>query len=112
MPTDPIAASSLLLPPKRPLFLNDLALPAPLVIVVLAPHPDDFDAIGVALRLLQLQVHLIHVAVLTTGVNGVVDGWNGARSAGEKAELREAEQRASCEYFGLLVVCFFFLCLW
>src|SRR3569833_971849 len=101
MPTDPIADSSLLLPPERPLFLNDLALPAPLVIVVLAPHPDDFDAIGVALRHLQRQGHLIHVAVMTTGVNGVEDGWNGARSAGEKAELREAEKRASCEYIGL-----------
>jgi len=112
MPTDPIADSSLLLPPERPLFLNDLALPAPLVIVVLAPHPDDFDAIGVALRHLQRQGHLIHVAVLTTGVNGVEDGWNGARSAGEKAELREAEQRASCEFFGLPAERLTFLRLW
>lgn len=112
MPIDTLSAFPLSLPAERPLFLNALALPAPLSIVVLAPHPDDFDAIGVTMRLLQRQGHALHVAVLTAGANGVEDGWNGARSLEEKAMLREAEQRASCAFFGLPEERLSFLRLW
>jgi LmbE family N-acetylglucosaminyl deacetylase len=97
MPSHPLDAifSSL------PLQLPELRFPAPLTVVVLAPHPDDFDAIGVSMRLLHQQEHEIHVAVLTAGANGIEDGWNGLHGVAEKAALRETEQQASCRFFGL-----------
>ena len=100
------------LPSRRPLLLPELALPAPLTVVMLAPHPDDFDAIAVTMRFLQQHGHLLHVAVLTAGANGVEDGWNGARDAAAKTALREAEQRASCSFFGLAPERLRFLRLW
>ena len=39
--------------------------------------------------------------MLTRGVSGVEDGYAGAHTAEEKVSLREAEQRASSEQFGL-----------
>src|SRR6476661_4799067 len=86
---------------ELPLSLSGIVLPAPLTIVVLAPHPDDFDAMAVSLRYLQTQGHTVHVAVLTAGANGVEDGWQGAQTPDEKAAIREAEQQASCHFFGL-----------
>lgn len=88
-------------PAHRPLVLEEILFPEPLSVVVLGPHPDDFDAIGVSMRFLHRQGHVIHVAVLTGGANGIEDGWNGLNSSEEKAAQREAEQRASCRYFGL-----------
>ncbi|WP_241673001.1 PIG-L deacetylase family protein [Lacisediminimonas profundi] len=88
----------------------DLTVPA--TIVVLAPHPDDFDAIGVTMRWLQSLGHQIHVAVLTSGANGVKDGWQGATQPSEKAAIREAEQRSSCAFFGLPPERLSFLRLW
>ncbi|MGV3571501.1 MAG: PIG-L deacetylase family protein [Ramlibacter sp.] len=67
----------------------------------MAPHPDDFDAIALSLRHLQARGHRLRVAVLTTGASGVDDGFEGAVDDGAKARLREAEQRASCDLFGL-----------
>jgi LmbE family N-acetylglucosaminyl deacetylase len=101
-----------LFPEHRPLLLPDLELPARSTVVVLAPHPDDFDAIAVSMRYLHRQGHEIHVAVLTSGANGVEDGWNGARCMEEKKALREAEQRASCGFFGLPMDRLVFLRLW
>jgi LmbE family N-acetylglucosaminyl deacetylase len=106
------AAPLLALPAQRPLSLSDLALPAPLTVVVLAPHPDDFDAIAVSLHYLHAQGHAIHVAVLTAGANGVDDGWNGVQGLEQKAALRQAEQRASCAWFGLSMDRLVFLRLW
>jgi LmbE family N-acetylglucosaminyl deacetylase len=97
---------------RLPVSLADLPLPAPLTILVLAPHPDDFDAIGVSMRFLQQQTHQIHVAVLTSGASGVEDGWSGASDSGSKAKLREAEQRKSCAFFGLPEDRLSFLRLW
>nr|WP_217346594.1 PIG-L family deacetylase [Noviherbaspirillum sp. L7-7A]MBV0881059.1 PIG-L family deacetylase [Noviherbaspirillum sp. L7-7A] len=70
-------------------------------IAVLAPHRDDFDAIAITLRHLHRKGHEIHLAVLTSGANGIEDGWRGAHGALEKGALREAEQRATCAFFGL-----------
>jgi len=70
-------------------------------VAVLAPHPDDFDAIGVTMRNLHRKGHHIELAVLTGGANGVPDGFGGATTAEDKARVREAEQRASCAFFGL-----------
>jgi LmbE family N-acetylglucosaminyl deacetylase len=97
---------------RLPMRLSDMALPVPLTVLVLAPHPDDFDAIGVSMRFLHQQGHSIHVAVLTTGASGVEDGWNGANDAAGKARLREAEQKKSCAFFGLPEGRLSFLHLW
>lgn len=97
---------------RLPMSLNDLALPGSLTMLVLAPHPDDFDAIAVSLHFFHRQGHAIHVAVLTSGANGVEDGWNGADDVQSKAKLREAEQRKSCARFGLPEERLRFLRLW
>ena len=102
----------LLQPTGGPRSLRELALPGPLQILVLAPHPDDFDAIGLTLRHLHGQGHRLHVAVLTTGASGVDDGFEGAHDDAAKAALREAEQRASCAFFGLAPERLSFLRLW
>lgn len=81
-------------------------------VLVLAPHPDDFDAIGVTLRELHAQGHELHLAVLTGGANGVDDGFDGAIDAAQKVALREAEQLASCAFFGLPAGRCRFLRLW
>ncbi len=103
--------SSLLTGP-RPLHLDALALPSPLRIVMLAPHPDDFDAIGVSMRFLHAQGHTIDVAVLTSGASGVEDGFGNAHTVAAKAALREAEQKASCAFFGLPAAQLTFMRLW
>lgn len=95
-----------------PTVLTDLAAQPRMTVLVLAPHPDDFDAIGVSLRQLQRGGHTLHLAVLTDGAHGVDDGFAGASTAGEKAALRQAEQRASCRFFGLPDSCCHFLGLW
>lgn len=100
------------LPSHRPLTWSELPLASPLEVVVLAPHPDDFDAIGVTLRRLHKQGHNLHLAVLTSGANGIEDGWNGMHDAAAKAAAREAEQRASCEFFGLSSDSLNFLRMW
>lgn len=99
-------------PGRGPRALRDLVFPAPLAILVLAPHPDDFDAIGLTLRHLHQQGHAIEVGVLTTGASGVEDGFAGAHDAASKASLREAEQRESCAFFGLPAQRLHFLRLW
>jgi len=86
--------------------------PARMTVLVLAPHPDDFDAIGVTLRRLHEHGHELHLAVLTAGANGVDDGFGGAVTPDDKAALREAEQRASCAFFGLPETRCAFLRLW
>lgn len=78
-----------------------LALGKAARVAVLAPHPDDFDAIGVSMRHLQRAGCDIHVAVLTTGASGVEDGFGGAIANDQKAAIREHEQRESCRLFGL-----------
>jgi LmbE family N-acetylglucosaminyl deacetylase len=96
----------------RPLILSELRFPSALNVLVLAPHPDDFDAIAVSLRWLHEQGHAIVVAVLTAGANGIEDGWNGLAGNEAKTAIREAEQRASCERFGLHSDRLHFLRLW
>jgi LmbE family N-acetylglucosaminyl deacetylase len=101
-----------LLATGRPQSLRELVLPAPLNVLVLAPHPDDFDAIALTLRHLHDQGHAVHVAVLTAGASGVDDGFEGAFDDAAKAALREKEQRESCALFGLPPERLAFLRLW
>jgi LmbE family N-acetylglucosaminyl deacetylase len=105
-PLDPLLA----LPGPR--SLRALDWPRPLDVLVMAPHPDDFDAIGLTLRHLHGQGHRLQLAVLTGGAGGVEDGFEGAVDAAAKVALREAEQRASCAFFGLPDDRLHFLRLW
>ncbi len=70
-------------------------------ILVLAPHPDDFDAIGVSLRYFHGKGNPIYLAVATSGASGVEDSFCSPPTREAKGKLREEEQRASCRYFGL-----------
>jgi len=108
----PRALDALLQSGPRPRALRELAFQRSLQVLVLAPHPDDFDAIGLTLRHLSARGHALHVAVLTTGASGVEDGFAGAADAAAKAALREAEQRESCAFFGLPPQRLHFLRLW
>ena len=103
---------ALLSPREAPRALRDLAFPAALQVLVLAPHPDDFDAVGLTLRHLHAQGHVLHLAVLTRGASGVEDGFAGVQGDAAKAALREDEQRASCAFFGLPTERLHFLRLW
>jgi len=88
-------------PAKRPLALGDLQLPDRARVAVTGPHPDDFDAIAVAMRWFHRRGHVVELAVLTRGTSGVDDGYAGAHSVEQKTLLREQEQRESCALFGL-----------
>jgi LmbE family N-acetylglucosaminyl deacetylase len=82
---------------------ESLQLPdaAPALALALAPHPDDFDAIGVTMRRLHERGCALHLVVATTGASGVDDTDCTPPTWEAKAALREAEQRASCGFFGL-----------
>lgn len=110
--TDALELDSLFRACSRPTSLRELVFPRPLNILVVAPHPDDFDAIGLALHHLHGQGHHLQVAVLTSGASGVDDGFAGASDDSAKAALREAEQRESCAFFGLPPQRLHFLRLW
>jgi LmbE family N-acetylglucosaminyl deacetylase len=81
-------------------------------VLVLAPHPDDFDAIGVTLHWLMQRGHRLDLVVLTSGSSGVDDGFGGAVCIEQKTRLREREQLASCRLFGLPEERCHFLRLW
>ncbi len=93
-----------------PRALPDPPLPADLKILVLAPHPDDFDAIGVTLKRLLNNGNPIHVAVARTG-SGIEDAYCPGLTLAGKADLREKEQRQSLQFFGLSENCLTFLTL-
>lgn len=81
--------------------LDSLDLAYPCNVLVLAPHPDDFDAIGITLKQLFDRQCEITLAVITGGANGVEAGYKGAQSDQQKEQLRQLEQRQSCGFFGL-----------
>ena len=80
--------------------IPELSLPNTLRLVVLAPHPDDFDEIGVTLRFLSRNGNPIDVGVVCTG-SGVEDSYRPGITLADKADLREREQRRSLQFFGL-----------
>ncbi len=69
--------------------------------MVLAPHPDDFDEIGITMRFFNENGNSIYVAVLSSGASGVEDGFCSPSTRQVKGGVREQEQRASCQFFGL-----------
>lgn len=86
---------------NNPIPFQSLGLPEPLRVLVLAPHPDDSDAIGVTLRFLWENGNPLFVAVVTSGASGVEDTFCSPPTVEARARLREQEQRASCQFFGL-----------
>lgn len=87
---------------NRPAPTESIDFSSALRVLVLAPHPDDFDAIAITLRYLQARGNEIHLAVLSGGSKGVQDSYiNPPPSWEQKAQLRELEQRNSCDFFGL-----------
>ena len=93
-----------------PRDIRSLGLPGGLSLLMLAPHPDDFDAIGVTLKFLADNGHSLHVGVARTG-SGVEDAYRPGLTLAGKADLREREQRDSARFFGLPDRCLTFLSL-
>ena len=86
---------------NRPAPIDSIGFSPSLRLLVLAPHPDDFDAIAITLRYLQARGNEIHLAVLSGGSKGVQDSHTKPPTWEQKARLREKEQLDSCGFFGL-----------
>lgn len=67
-------------------------------LLVLAPHPDDFDEVGVTLRWFHERGHELHLAVVSGSASGVLDSFC---PPAEQAARREAEQLSATRFFGL-----------
>lgn len=94
----------------KPCAIPELSLPDSLRILVLAPHPDDFDAIGVTMKYFSQNGNSISAGVVRTG-SGVEDSYRPGLTLASKADLREQEQRRSLQFFGLPEENLTFLCL-
>lgn len=70
-------------------------------IKVIAPHPDDFDAIAVSLKMFKARSFPIEVYVLSGGSKGVQDEFLDSNNWELKAKAREQEQLESTRSFGL-----------
>ncbi len=93
----------------RPLLLEEVQWTPGLRILVLAPHPDDFDAVAVTLRFFRDRGDEIRLSVISSSPGGVEDNYCSPPTAGAKAALREREQQESCRLFGLPEDRLFFL---
>ncbi len=80
--------------------IHEGLIPAKLRVLVMGPHPDDFDAIAVTLRLLYEEGNPLHVAVIRTG-SGVQDDYASNLTLEKKMAIRDEEQKASVRFFGL-----------
>ena len=85
---------------NEPQSIRTLPIPVSLEILVLGPHPDDFDVIGVTLRLLKLNGNRIEVGVVRSAT-GVEHSYRPCLTMEAKSQIRENEQRKSCQFFGL-----------
>jgi LmbE family N-acetylglucosaminyl deacetylase len=86
---------------RSPVLLHSLQVSKELGILVLAPHPDDFDEIAITMRFFRDNGNPIYVAVLSSGASGVEDRFCSPPTRKAKGEIREKEQRNSCHFFGL-----------
>ena len=78
-------------------------------ILVLAPHPDDFEAVGITMRRFFKAGNTLNIYVLTSGASGVEDRFCPENPSNEnKRRLRQKEQRDSCRFFGLPEGCLHF----
>ena len=85
----------------RPAAVPAMRWPVELRLFVLAPHPDDFDAIGVTLRFFQQNGNPIQLAVVSGSASGVLDEFCAPSDKATKAVVREHEQHDSLRFFGL-----------
>jgi len=92
----------------RPHSIKDGLIGSTLKLLVLGPHPDDFDAIGATLKFLFSNNNPLEVAVAYTG-SGVEDAYRPGLTLETMAQLREHEQRNSLRFFGLPENCLTFL---
>ena len=93
-------ANAILAGRNLPCSFRDLAVPSNWRVAVLAPHPDDFDAVGITLKLLRENGNPIALAVINTG-SGVADSYRPGATRRDKARLRREEQENSLRFFGL-----------
>lgn len=93
----------------KPLILDDVKVPENIKIMVLAPHPDDFDAIAVTLKKFFKCGCSMTLAVVSGSASGVEDSFMQNFTGKTKAEIREYEQIESCRFFGLKEDNIFFL---
>jgi len=91
-----------------PVSLASAEVLSGLVVAVIGPHPDDFDAVAVTLRRLRDAGAAIHAFVCHTA-SGVEDGFCSPPTPAVKQWLREQEQRDSLRFFGLPDDCVTFL---
>ncbi len=70
-------------------------------ILVLAPHPDDFDAIAVTLKIFRDNGNSLELAVMSGAASGVEDSFCEKHPDLTKPQIREREQLESCKFFGL-----------
>lgn len=89
-----------LLPRNSPADLRSVVWPRPMTVLVTAPHPDDFDAIGVTLKYLMDRGHDIHALVAETG-SGIDKVYGAGMTQEDKRTLRIREQTGSLRFFGL-----------
>lgn len=82
-------------------LFNEIDIDKESKVLVLAPHPDDFDAIAVTLRIFRDNGNYIELAVISGAESGVEDSFCENHPAMTKAGIREEEQLASCSFFGL-----------
>lgn len=84
----------------RPLSIPSLSFLDGLKLLVIGPHPDDFDAIGVTLRYFKEIGNPIEVGVVRSG-SGVEDTYCSSPTLAKKEAIREREQKESIRFFGL-----------
>jgi LmbE family N-acetylglucosaminyl deacetylase len=87
--------------PEQPFFLEEIDWRPDLRVTVLAPHPDDFDAIAVTLRFFHGRGNRIQLVVISSSASGVEDSFCSPSTSAVKAAIREREQKESCRLFGL-----------
>ena len=97
----PIAALNTICAAGRPASIESIGFSPSLRLLVLAPHPDDFDAIAITLQYFQTRGNETHPAVLSGGSRGVQNNYADPPTRKQKARLREQEQMDSCRFFGL-----------
>jgi LmbE family N-acetylglucosaminyl deacetylase len=85
----------------RPIDLARIPLPSDLRLLVLAPHPDDFDEIAVSLKHFQSLGVKIRLLVLTGASSGVLDSFVNPPTRQRKQAIREREQRDALDFFCL-----------
>jgi len=86
---------------EGPQSLTDLSPPPALRLLVLAPHPDDFDEVAVTMKHFFESAADITLAVLTGGASGVLDSFVTPATDARKIEVRETEQTNALSFFGL-----------